>query len=58
MNALGAIGAITAPRELRRGISEIGLRRRISAAVAGSAISAAGSVMLDGSSPPAAAAML
>ncbi len=58
MNALGAMDVITAPRELRRGMSEMGLRRRISAAVPASAISAAGSVMLDGSSPLAAATML
>ena len=58
MNAAGAIGAITAPLEPRRGATLIGLRRRTSAARAGSVISAAGSVTADASSPPAAAARL
>ena len=58
MNAAGAIGAITAPAALRRGAIVIGLRRRISAAVAGSAINAAGSAIRSASSSPATATML
>ena len=58
MNAAGAIGAITAPFDPRRGASTIGLTRRTAAANAASSISAAASVMIAASSAPATAARL